>query len=171
MRHKTDLIKYEIYSYVNHLTNLFLNALPPFTRTFFYKILFQQFGKGSSIDYGCYFRYFNKISIGSNVEINRGFKVFPSYKIKDAQVIISDNVKIAPEVTVFGAGQSSKNLEDVASTVVIGKNSYIGGGTIIRYGTTIGQDSVIAAGSVVFRDIPGNMTHIEKRESRLYPRE
>ena len=161
---------YEIYSYANHLLNILLNLLPPFTRTIFYKMLFKQFGKGSFIDYGCYFRYFNKIHIGNNVEINRGFRVYPSYIIKDARIVISDNVVIAPDVVIFGAGQSAKNLDDVAATVVIGKNSYIGGGTVIRYGTVIGENVVIAAGSVIFRDIPSKMTHIEKRESKLYPR-
>ena len=40
--------------------------------------------------------------------------------------------------------------------VIIGKNVWIGGGTIILPGVTIGDNTVIGAGSVVTKDIPAD---------------
>ncbi len=42
----------------------------------------------------------------------------------------------------------------MATPVTIGNNVWLGGGAIICPGVTVGDDSVIGAGSVVTRDIP-----------------
>ena len=39
----------------------------------------------------------------------------------------------------------------------IGKRSYIGMGTLIKEGVTIGDDVIVGMGSVVYSDIPDNM--------------
>jgi acetyltransferase-like isoleucine patch superfamily enzyme len=61
-------------------------------------------------------------------------------------------------VTFFGAGQNPRtaNLDDVAESIVVRRGAYIGGNTTVRYGVTIGEDAVIAAGSVVVADVPAN---------------
>ena len=49
---------------------------------------------------------------------------------------------------------------------LFGENVWIGGGAIILKGVTIGNNSVIAAGSIVTRNVPANtiyMNHIEPR--------
>jgi maltose O-acetyltransferase len=38
--------------------------------------------------------------------------------------------------------------------VIIGKRCFIGGGSMILPGVTIGDGSIVAAGAVVFRDVP-----------------
>lgn len=40
--------------------------------------------------------------------------------------------------------------------VVIGKNVWVGGSSVIMPGVTIGDNAVIGAGSVVTKDIPAN---------------
>ena len=54
--------------------------------------------------------------------------------------------------------------------VRIGKNVWIGAGTVILRGTTIGDNSVIGAGCVVRGDIPPNSILTQKRinEFRVY---
>jgi maltose O-acetyltransferase len=42
----------------------------------------------------------------------------------------------------------------VEKTVTIGRNVWVGSGCIILPGVTIGDNSVIAAGSVVTKDVP-----------------
>ena len=55
---------------------------------------------------------------------------------------------------------------EYAKPVTIGDNVWMGGGVIINPGVTVGNDVVIASGSVVVKDVPshviigGNPAHI-----------
>ena len=40
--------------------------------------------------------------------------------------------------------------------ILIKKNAWIGAGAIILHGVTVGENSVVAAGSVVTKDVPDN---------------
>ena len=135
-----------------------LEILPPFLRTFVFKLLFKEFGKNVFIDYKCYFRYPSKIKIGNNVSINRGCEFYPSRQFKDAYIILEDDAVLGPNVTFFGAGQdpSTPELPDIAVTIRVARGAYIGGNSTIRYGVTIGAGAVVAAGSVVTKDVPEN---------------
>lgn len=156
----SDLNIYYSYSYINNLFNSVIDMLPPFLRFVIFKILLKKLGKNVLIDFKVYFRYLKKISIGNNVEINRGCQFFPSYKIKSAKILIKDNVIIAPNVIFFGAGQNPRNIADnVAEDIVIDESVYVGGGSIIRYGVEIGKNSIIGAGSVVVGNIPPNCVY------------
>ena len=156
----SDLKIYYTYSYINNLFNLVIDLLPPFLRFVVFKILLGKLGKNVLIDFKVYFRYLKKISIGDNVEINRGCQFFPSYKIKRAKILIKDNVVIAPNVIFFGAGQNPRNTADnVAEDIIINESVYVGGGSIIRYGVEIGKNSIIGAGSVVVGNIPPNCVY------------
>lgn len=149
-------IVFYYYSYANHLYNLFLNVLPPLIRQIFLKLSLRKFGPNSLIDYGSFFRYPKKVKIGKNVEINRGFQVYPSFIDERHVVLIEDNVIIGPNVTLFGAGQliDKNQVLDVSGDIIIRNGAYIGGNSIIRYGVEIGERSVVAAGSVVVKDVP-----------------
>ena len=141
--------------YADHLMSIFLNLLPPVLRWVFFKLLCGSFGKGSLIDYGTYLRYPRRIFIGKDVTINRDCRIYPSFLVPDARIHIHDGATLAPNVTVFGAGQNphQSGLPDVAANVVIGQKAYIGGNSTIRYGITVGEGAVIAAGSVVVSDV------------------
>jgi acetyltransferase-like isoleucine patch superfamily enzyme len=52
-----------------------------------------------------------------------------------------------------------KRIES-AHPVVIGNTVWIGGGAIVLPGVTIGENSVIGAGSVVTHDIPANVVAV-----------
>lgn len=156
----SDLKIYYSYSYINNLFNSVVDLLPHFLRFVIFKILLKKLGKNVLIDFKVYFRYLKKISIGDNVEINRGCQFFPSYKIKNAKILIKDNVIIAPNVIFFGAGQNPRNIADnVAEDIIINESVYVGGGSIIRYGVEIGKNSIIGAGSVVVGNIPPNCVY------------
>ena len=150
-----------LFSYFSFIQSLILPLLeisPPILRTLIFKLLFKKFGKNVLIDYKCYFRYPSKIKIGSNVSINRGCEFYPSRQFKNAMIILEDGVVLGPNVTFFGAGQdpSSQDLSDIADTIYVASGAYIGGNSIIRYGVTIGTGAVIAAGSVVTKDVAEN---------------
>jgi maltose O-acetyltransferase len=46
---------------------------------------------------------------------------------------------------------------EAAAPITIGSGAWLGGGAIVCPGVTIGRDSVIGAGSVVTRDVPGGV--------------
>lgn len=99
---------------------------------------------------------------GYNIEIGDHFFANVNLVILDgAKVRVGDNVFIAPNVGIYTAGhpfdvaQRNEGLE-YAFPVTIGDNVWIGAQVCILPGVTIGENTVIAAGSVVTKDIPAN---------------
>jgi maltose O-acetyltransferase len=45
----------------------------------------------------------------------------------------------------------------MARPIAIGARSWLGGGVIVCPGVTIGEDSIVGAGSVVVRDVPSRV--------------
>lgn len=149
-------MKFDLYSYAENLAWGLLQLLPQFLRRLFFKLIFKNFGSGSRIDYGCYIRYPFKVSIGNNTALNRGCRIYPSYLVPNAFVVIGNNIAIGPDVTIFGAGHdhTSLALPDTAETVTICDYAWIGGASRILQGVTIGEGAIVAAGSVVTSDVP-----------------
>jgi maltose O-acetyltransferase len=101
--------------------------------------------------------YGYQIEIGENFFANFNFIVLDC-----AKVTIGDNVLIGPNVGIYTAGHpihADKRNEGIeyAFPVSIGDNVWIGGHVVINPGITIGDNTVIASGSVVTKDIPANV--------------
>ena len=127
------------------------------------------------VDYGC------NIYFGNNCEVNMNCTF-----LDDNKIIIGDNVLIAPNVQIYTAYHPTHYLDRFTisenetfnfcktqtAPVIIGKNVWIGGGTIILPGVTIGDNTVIGAGSVVTKDIHadtiayGNPCKVHKANER-----
>jgi acetyltransferase-like isoleucine patch superfamily enzyme len=155
---KSSNLLFSYFSFLQNLLLLVLEICPPFLRTMVFKLTFKEFGKNVRVDYKCYFRYPSKIKIGNNVKINRGCEFFPSRQFKDAFIVIEDDAVLGPNITFFGAGHDpeTQQLLDIAATIRVGRGAYICGNSTIRYGVTIGAGAVVAAGSVVTKDVPAN---------------
>ena len=85
--------------------------------------------------------------------------------VDDTHIYVGDYTMFAPNVVVATAGHPI--LPELRSKafqynmpVHIGKNCWIGAGVVILPGVTIGDNTVIGAGSVVARDIPSNVVAI-----------
>ena len=99
---------------------------------------------------------------GVNISIGTGFYANFNLTILDlAKVTIGEDVLFAPNVQLYTAyhplePQARAALEVMAKPITIGNRVWLGGGVIVLPGVTIGDNSVIGAGSVVTKDIPHN---------------
>lgn len=82
--------------------------------------------------------------------------------VDDTHIYIGSNTMIGPNVTIATAGhpilpELREQAYQFNAPVHIGKNCWLGAGVIVLPGITIGNNSVIGAGSVVTKDIPKNV--------------
>jgi acetyltransferase-like isoleucine patch superfamily enzyme len=95
-------------------------------------------------------------TVGDNFFLNVNCKLMDSGKITIGNnVFIAPNVCIITEEHAMDVKQRLAGLE-YTHPVTIGDNVWICTGAIILPGVTIGENSVIGAGSVVTKDIPPN---------------
>ncbi|WP_157383999.1 acyltransferase, partial [Pseudomonas asplenii] len=120
------------------------------------RILFKRFGTGGLFDYRSFARYPWRISIGNQVDINRGCELYPSMQTEQGIITLEDNVVLGPGVIIFSSTHDYKALDlpDMSAPVTVCRYAWIGGKTIILPGVIIGEGAVIGAGSVVTRSIP-----------------
>jgi acetyltransferase-like isoleucine patch superfamily enzyme len=98
--------------------------------------------------------YGKNIKIGKNVFIN-----FDCVFLDLGGITIEDNVLIAPRVNLLSEGHPLSPNERhslVPGRIHIKQNAWIGAGTTILPGVTIGENAVVAAGAVVSKDVPDN---------------
>lgn len=92
--------------------------------------------------------------IGKNVFINHDCSFLDL-----GGITIEDHVQIGPKVSLITENHpldpSIRKSLDLKS-ILIKRNAWIGAGAIILPGITIGENSVIAAGAVVNKDVPDN---------------
>ena len=100
---------------------------------------------------------------GYNIEVGDNFFANFNLTILDVgKVIIGDNVFIGPGVSIFTAGhpihyKARNSMYEYGIPVTIGSDCWICGNVTICPGVTIGERTVIGAGSVVTRDIPAGV--------------
>jgi acetyltransferase-like isoleucine patch superfamily enzyme len=149
------LYLYNAYSYAYNLLYGLLELLPQFARRVFFKAMFRRLGSGGLIDYKTYFRYPSKISIGDHSYINHGCCFYGS-SLEGVEIVIGSDVALGPHVRIFTATHdySTYELKDTAASVKVDDNAWVGGGSILLPGVTVGRGAVIGAGSVVTKDVP-----------------
>lgn len=100
------------------------------------------------------------VHFGKNVYAN-----FNLTLVDDTHIYVGDNTMFGPNVTVATAGHPihpalrERGLQ-YNMPVHIGRNCWLGAGVIVLPGVTIGDNTVIGAGSVVTRDLPGNVVAV-----------
>lgn len=103
---------------------------------------------------------------GAHVHLgNRVYCNFAVTMVDDTHIYIGDNTMIAPNVTIATAGHPV--LPELREydyqyniPVHIGHTCWIGAGAVILPGVTVGDNTVIGAGSVVTKDIPANVVAV-----------
>lgn len=101
-----------------------------------------------------YINYGKNTRIGKNVFINFGCTFLDL-----GGITIEDNVLLAPGVKLLSEGHplspgSRQSL--IPKPIYIKKKVWIGANATILQGVTVGENSVVAAGAVVSKDVPAN---------------
>lgn len=103
---------------------------------------------------------------GYNIKAGKNFYANHNLVILDcARVEFGDNVFIGPNCSFYTAGhpldapQRNEGLE-YALPIKVGDNVWLGGNVVVLPGVSIGNNSVIGAGSVVTKNIPDNVVAV-----------
>lgn len=101
---------------------------------------------------------------GRNIKIGKDVFINKSCMFVDlGGITLEDNVLVGPEVKILSVNHPVDPIKRrgvIIKSVKIKHNAWIGGGAIICPGVTIGENSVIGAGSVVTKDVPDNCVYV-----------
>lgn len=124
-------------------------------------------GAGATITRPFFCEYGTHLTIGHRFFANTGLVALDC-----APIDIGDDVQIGPNVQLLTpthpiAPDVRRARWEAAHPIAIGDNVWIGGGAILLGGVTVGNDSVIGAGSVVTRDVPAGVVVVGNPASVL----
>ena len=96
-----------------------------------------------------------------NIGANTYFNTETRFGIQESEITIGDNVLVGPIVSFESASHHTIYEEGVGrglytKEIKVKDRSWIGAGVIILQGVTIGEGSIVAAGSVVTKDVENN---------------
>lgn len=112
---------------------------------------------------GAFFEPGFRCEFGFNITLGKNFYAnFGCVMLDPGEIIIGDNVLFGPRVSIYTARHAFNAQERAAGAcyakpVKIGNNVWVGGGVHMDHGITIGDNTVIGAGSVITHDIPSNV--------------
>lgn len=103
---------------------------------------------------------------GANVHLgNRVYANFNLVLVDDGPIYVGDDLMFGPNVTLTTAGHPILPQLRVRSAqfnlpIRIGNNVWLGSGVQVLPGISIGDNTVVGAGSVVTRDLPENVVAV-----------
>ena len=127
-------------------------------RTAMLREMFAELGEGCYIEPPLHSNFGGKhVHFGKRVYAN-----FNLTLVDDTHIYVGDYTMIAPNVILATAGHPllgalrERNYQ-YNMPVRIGRNCWLGAGVIVLPGVTIGDNTVVGAGSVVTKDLPSNV--------------
>ncbi len=119
--------------------------------------LLRNVGKDVYIEPDFICEFGSNITIGDHVFINFGCIIFDC-----GEVTIGDHAMFGPRAGIYTTNHAldpDERIQNVciSKPVTVGKRVWLGADVKILQGVTIGDDSVIGAGSIVTRDIPSGV--------------
>ena len=125
------------------------------------KDMFAEIGEGCYIEPPLHANHAGyHVHFGDNVYANFGLTL-----VDDTHIYVGDRTMFGPNVVVATAGHPvlpelrEKSMQ-FNMPVHIGRNCWLGAGVVVLPGVTIGDNSVIGAGSIVTKDIPANVVAV-----------
>ncbi|NIM94628.1 MAG: hypothetical protein GTO18_13085 [Anaerolineales bacterium] len=152
-----NLAYYEAWAWFQAATYWIPGRIGWIIRRLLYKPFFQRAGKGWHIAEYCSVQPPNRFQIGDKSVVSR-------YTIINAQggVILKDGSGFGPFTQVISVNHTARNTKEPwglqtrileAAPIIVESNVWIGARCIILAGVRIGPNAVVAAGSVVTRDV------------------
>ncbi len=149
----------------------FLKKLYWYSVRKFCKIFFIR--RGKFIELGYHFRYIRRSPYDCCIGDRTIIEEFNAFNAKEGNIEIGekcwfglrnivmgpiqigDHVSTGPNVSIVGPRHAVKQYErDESEKTVIGNHVWISTGSIIHFNVTIGDNSIIAPGSVITKDVP-----------------
>lgn len=130
-------------------------------RTALLKKMFAEIGEGCYIEPPLHANWGgHHVHFGKNIYAN-----FNLTLVDDTHIYVGDSTLFGPNVTLATAGhpilpELRQQGYQYNAPIHIGQNCWIGAGVIILPGVTVGDNTVIGAGSVVTKDLPSNVVAV-----------
>lgn len=147
-----------IYDFFQKIAN-HLHKIPEF----FLKKSLGKCGKKCHISKGCKIAGIKNVFVGDDVSFNYNVLIFTTR----AKVIIGNHVMFGPGVVIITGShridlldkpmsliKDEDKLPDNDQDVIFEGDNWVASNAIVLKGVTVGRGSVIAAGSVVTKDVP-----------------
>lgn len=126
------------------------------------KEMFAEIGEGSYIEPPLHANWG-----GHHVHFGKGvYANFSLTLVDDTHIYVGDYTMFGPNVTIATAGHPvlpelrGNAYYQYNAPVHIGKNCWLGAGVVVLPGVSIGDNTVIGAGSIVTKDIPANVVAV-----------
>lgn len=157
-----DEIMQEQNIYLNLLFEY--NSLPPYEsekKSALLKNMFAEIGDNCYIETPFHSNWGgHHVHFGSNIYAN-----FNLTLVDDTHIYVGDCTMFGPNITIATAGhpilpELREKAYQYNMPVHIGRNCWLGAGVIVMPGVTIGDNTVIGAGSIVTKDIPANVVAV-----------
>jgi acetyltransferase-like isoleucine patch superfamily enzyme len=126
---------------------------------------FKHFGDGAEFRPGAYAVCCSKISLGKRVIVRPGCMLFSDPRPGGAGITIEDEVMLGSAVHIYvhnhRFGDPTIPIIDQghypSEPVTLKRGCWIGAGAIILPGVTVGENSIIGAGSIIVRSVPARV--------------
>lgn len=117
-------------------------------------------GEGAFVKPPLYVDYGEHLHIGARTFVN-----YNLVALDVAAITIGEDCQLGPNVQLLTPThpiepQPRRDKLEAAQPITLGDNVWLGGGVIVCPGVSIGDNSVVGAGSVVTRDIPANVVAV-----------
>ena len=135
---------------IHHLADVQSKNIGKGTSIWQFCVILKDATIGENCNINCNVFIENDVKIGDNVKIKPGVQIWDG-------ITIEDDVFIGPNVTFTNdLFPRSKNKTFDLKRTLIKKGVSIGANATLLAGITIGENTLIGAGSVVTKDVPAN---------------
>ena len=126
---------------------------------------FKYFSDSAEVRPGAYIVGCSRISIGDRVVIRPGSMIHGESSNLELSIDIQDNVMLGSGCHIYVSNHSFSDPEvplmeqghDLSKLVTIKKNAWLGANVIVLPGVTIGENTVVGAGSIVTKSLPSRV--------------
>ena len=120
-----------------------------------YKKKLLHMGNSVSIHPNVYMRNPEKITIGNSSNINHGCELYGAggITIGSGTMVAYNTMIMSDSRTFMGSSPLKSRTERISKPVIIGDDVWIGAGSIILPGLIISDHAIVAAGSIVTKNV------------------